>query len=512
MSVLSGLSLAIPFLNYHLGWLSLVCAIPLIHLLEILRKSKAGTARFVFYVWLSGLVMSLICFIWVAQINTDFIAGGLGGNLLVIGALLHFAIAGLACSLGFVPLGYLYKKMRWSVDSDWILLFFPAAWIICEWVRGVAFSAAMLGPNTVIGSNWELQNLGTAISVTPFGFSGRLLGMYGLGFLVILINLSVYRAIFMRRRKEFAAIALSAALLSAVFFLLYRVPDGNRISAGALQIGTDKKTLSNTDVVTGTGNLFEGSQRFDLLVLPEHSEVFKGDTAEKTSQILANSVRSPDSTIVTSRERRVDSSKYNTLTAYNQEGVIKYQRDKQLLIPVGESVPYLYRYFYSMLGKTDEVSMLSGNRETVRGKEPLEAFSAGNISLGAAACSAAMKPSLFRVQVSGGAEILSNSASVTMLEDAPTFHQQSLQITRFVSVSNARPMVQSTKGGYSLIMDNNGRLLEKSSRSESSLLAAEISTNQKVTPYSKLGEWVLYLSMAILAVAGALKFNNRRKR
>lgn len=505
LSIIAGLALSIPFWSYSLGWLVLVALLPFIALLTRLESLKLSRRSSMGYIWMSGLVFLLSTTHWVLQTQPDRWAGLTGwwsiGSMVVI-----YLIFSLVLSLGFVifGLGWVYLKPR--LYQKRIFLVMPALWVMGEWLRSWAVSLIGWGPNTTIGMHWNFGDLGFAASVTPLVFLARLGGLYGLAFVVVIINLCIFWLI-QRRWKLPVIILLLIALGAIIGWWAYKTPTGRPVNVAALQLSTNQDLqIGSIDYHQKLSEL-KPANRADILVLSEYSSIFEGDTKQADSSGIKQLVANSNVPIITSRTRNSEDKQYNAVTVYNSAGEIVYEHDKQFLILVGEAMPSIVGTSIRALGQGGALKI----REISRGVKPAEVYTSNGIKLGIQACSGAISPESYRELVRGGAQILTNSASLSIFAGA-SYHSQAGQMARFMAVSNARPFVQATDGSYSFVIDSNGQLLARSNQKDMQLLSVMVTTNSRRTIYTLLGEWVVWLSTVILIVQGIylLKLNRKR--
>jgi apolipoprotein N-acyltransferase len=500
LSIGAGLVMAIPFLYYQLGWLSLVALLPFFYLLQQLQRHELSKRSTAAYIWLSGWIMMLGVTFWIVQTQPERWAA-LDGWWAIGGLVLTYLIISSVLSFGFVIFGCLYVWLKLRLDQKWVFLLLPAAWVVGEWLRSWLFSLVSVGPNSTIGPHWNFGILGFAASVTPLVYGSRFIGLLGLSFLVVVINLAIWWLLH-RRWKLPVIILLGIVVLSGIGWMAYSQANGKHIKVGTLQLGT------NDDPNFAIGSIKYHEQlrslapekSLDVLVLSEYSEIF-GETTKQQDIDAATAIAvSNDTPIITSRQRHENDRSFNTVTVYRPDSSIAYEHDKQFLIPVGEAMPYLYTYLFRALGRHDAVTATQAGREVNKGKSPAEAYRLDGVMFGSMACSGAIAPELYRGLAADGAGLLTNSASLSIFSKAPTYHQQALQMARFMAVSNARPYVQATDGSISFVLDQNGNWLQKSNQKDLTLLKQEITTNLTKTPYSLFGEWVAWLSLVTVVV------------
>lgn len=507
---LSIVGLSLPFLLYGLGWLSLIGLLPFLYLLQYLAHHKIG--RTLGFWWVVGFGSQIVVLFWMLQTQPERWAGANGW--VAIGALVFGYIAfALTMSAGFVLAGWLYRITKSDLQKPLVFLTLPAAWIIGEFVRSWLFSVISAGPNTTLGPFWNFGALGFAASVTPLIYLSRFVGLWGLSFVVVVINLAIFWLLH-RRYKLPAVILLSIVVLSAAAWLVYKNPSGKEIKAATVQFGNnDSLQIGGVDFHQDLAQKVQGKSA-DMLVLPEYSDIFVESEASTDQAMAHKLLSSENSPIITSTQRNDDNDqRFNDIAVYDSSGGIRHTQDKQFLIPIGEAMPYAFIYLFRATGQGSTIDSQFHEREVTKNPNPDSPYSINDIKIGSLACSGAIGPELYRGLTASGAQMLTNSASLSIFSKAPTYHQQAQQMARFIAVANARPFVQATDGSYSFIIDQNGKWLAKSGQDNLELLIRGIKLNDIKTLYTMLGEWVVLASVVIVSSAAfeAHRKANRRK-
>lgn len=505
--LLSAALLSLPFINYYFGWLSPLGLLPFLYLLKILQDNKVK--KTLGYWWLVGFLSQIVVLVWMLQTQPERWAGATGWS--AIGGLVFGYVAfALVMSAGFVLAGWLYKLSKVNLQNPWVFIVLPAAWVIGEFSRSWLFSIISAGPNTTFGPFWNFGSLGFAASVTPLVFLARLVGLWGLSFVVVVVNLIIFWLI--QKRWKLPIILLAVIMLAtAISWFVYKNPTGKTINVATVQFGNnDSLQIGGVNFHQDLLQKVQG-KRADMLVLPEYSDIFLEDQTPTDKDMAATLLTSQDSPIITSTQTQNsegDSVRHNTLTVYNTAGNVVHEQDKQFLIPIGEAMPYAFIYLFRAIGQGQVIDSQFQGREVTKNPHPDTAYSVSGLNIGSLACSGAIGPELYRGLVGGGAEILTNSASLSIFSGAPTYHQQAQQMARFIAVANARPFVQATDGSYSFITDQNGRWLAKSGQNSLELLIKNVQLNNTKTIYSLLGEWVVLASTLSI---GVIIFVNNKK-
>ncbi len=124
---------------------------------------------------------------------------------------------------------------------------------------------------------------------------------------------------------------------------------------------------------------------------------------------------------------------------------------------------------------------------------PLEA---GGVTVGAFLCSEAMSPSIPRRLARRGARLLANPSTDDWFGGAGPGRIQ-LRTAALRAVENRRPLLRTTPGGYSAIVDAHGRVVRLAELGRPQVLEGTVRSSDVVTLYQRTGD----LPCALLAVA-----------
>lgn len=210
LAIIVGLLMSLPFWHYWLGWTVLLILLPFFYLLKQLDVKKLSNRSKIGYIWVSGWVMLLGVTFWIMQTEPGRWTG-LMGWLSITLLILTYMLFSLILSLGFVLFGIGWVKLKIRFEQKRVFLVLPALWIVCEWLRGWIFSIISIGPDSLTGPHWNFGNLGFAASVTPLVFVGRFVGLLGISFIVVVINLCIYWLI--QKRWKLPVIILASIFL-----------------------------------------------------------------------------------------------------------------------------------------------------------------------------------------------------------------------------------------------------------------------------------------------------------
>jgi apolipoprotein N-acyltransferase len=492
-----GVILSLPFLRAWLGWLSFISLLPLLYYMLWLGRKKTPPRKVIKYIWLVGMVFMAITVSWMFQLNTIGLLQDPVTKLIFIPFTLGLMV--LFFSVGFWVFGWLYVKLKASLDSKNSFWLIPAIWVVGEFARSILFSIGMLGEGGSVGIHWNFGAFGMAASMTPMVFGSRLVGMFGLSFLVVLANLAIFQIV---RRKFIwtSAVCLAlCALFSLAGYLIYSNPSSKSpTKLGIVHLGpNDHNGYSNNLIDASAKN----NSKAGVIIFPEYSHLFEQQTdAQSDKKLLDQITDGPGARIITTRSVAEGNKETNAIVEIDSNNQEFSRQGKTFLIPGGEYIPYLYRGILIASGNSQLIAHHEGEYTIYQSNKPIEPLSIKGNKYGVLACSGIIAPEFYRDLVNRGADVLVNSASLSTMGMGKEFFEQAYQMARFQAVANARTMIQSARGEKSFVMDQNGSIRTQNVGQEATYMLGYFYPNTYKTPYSRLGEWVVLVSaIALLA-------------
>ncbi|MDP2705172.1 MAG: nitrilase-related carbon-nitrogen hydrolase [Patescibacteria group bacterium] len=496
LPLLSGLLLSLSLERPYFWWVVLLAQIPFFVFLEITGNQNKNTRREVFLGgWLLGFVFFSLTFRFILY----SFPGGWAGVHNTLSAAPLFAIAWLGTSL-FVSLPFgLFGLLSLKFLKIFPFITLPSLWILSEYFRAVLFGVFAWGPGATLGPHWTFGDLGYVFIDTPIVFWSRLVGLYGLSFLVVCINFFLFRIF----KKEFRLI------FPVTLFLLFLFYAPNLF----FQEGPQEKPLNialvHTEKLLGSlsqddfSSLWEkaitkekGFQQPDVVIFPEGGTLFSDDS-NKTLLENIFSKKDTDGLIITSSVVSYESGTKERMIYRTQNNEILSVQDKTFLIPGGEYLPVILKAFLYFQDKT-LLERFSSSRTRIPGDVLEMPVPFGDTKIGALMCSGIVSPSLYRSLANKGAEILVNSASQIVFRNEPFFLRQIKTMARFQAVSTARPFLQASNGGQSFFIDSRGDVIKESSSFEDQILFVQVSPSETKTPYTRFGDWPVIISLSVL--------------
>ena len=502
LASLSAILLIISFPDFNLWPLAWVALVPL--LICIARRPQ-GTPAFI-----AGLMMGTLFFFgschWLsyAMVRYGGIPAPIAYMLLVPGALV----------VGFFPAVFAmvmaHAVKRWGKGAFFLA---PFVWAAFEWAR--------LG---VTGQLWNAIGYSQAYQPALIQ-AARWGGVYGVGFLILIINAAVAYAVMLRTARALliaaGAVALVAVVITLSFYSSTRGTSAGTVGAETVVVGlqpdvpmepvestaemnalmlrhlqmsesalrsweegefeTDGKTVAQD--VARRKQLAEARSRMSRVVIwPESPMNFQYAKDSEFREIVRSfTTKNRTSVLFNSLEPAPMGGAYNAAVMVNEEGRAVAQYDKIRLLPFGEYVP-LPRW----LPGVSLVPVMVGDF-TPGAEYPLMPL--GETRAGVFICFESAFPSIARRFTDEGADVLINISNDGYLGPTPVMRQH-LANAVFRAVENGRPVLRVTNTGITAFISERGEVRDATPGFEAATRTWTVrraESNSK-TFYTKRGE------------------------
>ncbi|MBW1729955.1 MAG: apolipoprotein N-acyltransferase [Deltaproteobacteria bacterium] len=502
VALLSGLALAASLPPSPFDWLAWFSLAPLFRLLE---NKTIGPAFRLGWIW--GVAHFLALIYWIV------VALGHYGNLSAITSLVPLALLVFYLALYpalFCCMAVLFRNT--TLSFVWISL----AWVALEYGRA----------RVLTGFPWCLAGY------SQYGHHlliqvAKLTGVYGISFIIVLVNWLCYRVLLASRRASSQDLSIAIALtgLCIAGTLLYgyhclnNQPFHNSrslkdVTVAIVQPGIDQSVKWNPRFQRQTMELYEHLSRKaakshpDLLVWPETATPF----FFQDNKILAAKVTSLTKEFQTpllfgspAYKRTVDGIRYFNrayLLRPDQKALQHY--DKVHLVPFGEYVP-LRRFLFFV----NKLVPGAGDFQSGSRVNPLRL---DDISCGVLICFEAIFPELARVQMQKGANMLVNLTNDAWFGKTSAPYQH-LAMAVFRAVENSVPLIRAANTGFSAFIDASGRIQKKSGLFTKEVLidTVQVPSAFHPTPYTRYGDIFAKGSILISLMALILSLLFRRR-
>ncbi len=485
LALLSGLLLVLSFPAVNYSLLSAVAVAPL---LVALTQARGRAEQ-----WLLGTLAG--CVFW-------------GGTCYWVYDVMHryahlSAPAAAAIFIGF----FVAKGMHTGIFAvlaapllkrPWAMPAVAAAWVAVEGTHQFIFTWLHLG-NAAAG-------MSVVARAAPYT------GVYGLSFVLMMMNTAAVLAILRRPRRELAWLLLVP--------LLYALPSVPERREGRETVRLIQPNIHPDEVVEGRWTRrraaehrarmaalsrgFEGefdTERPSIIIWPEYTipayyfddpdfELFITELARRTgAYLIFNSVgfrRTEDGT-----------RPLNSAVTLDPDGNMIAHYSKRFLVPFGEFVPWPFSLFI------DRITVEAGDFLPGEG---LALAPVGDHTVGTFICYESVFAGGVREFTAGGAEVLVNISNDSWYGRTAARHQH-LLIARMRALENRRWVLRATNDGITSIIDPAGRLQGRLPSFKEGVLTGRFSYESDLTWFSRFGEWFWWLSMVGTAVA--LTFSRR---
>lgn len=485
--------LSLIFIYTSLSWLVFIALLPLLIFINQVKNGGGSKIKSILTIWLSGFLFFLIAQIWMLLIDTSSWAAVEGASALVALSFCWIYVS-FAYSFAFLIFGWASIKLPFKLTSWISVLIVPSIWVVGEFVRSYLYSIFTWGPEAIIGAHWNFANLGFAAIDTPLGFASRIVGLFGLSFIVVAINIALFNLIYKKYTRSL--IIILTCFLIALFGSSFFNSKQPSISIAYVQL----KEYS-TDYGPRLIEIIKSSSKNttpDILVLPEESQFHLLSPTERSEITEAVFGNSNGYIITTAFSNTPSGRQIPVLQYFDTKGRIISTQQKNFLIPVGEYLPLALETVMNISGNSEAITAHKQTRLHKRGEKPESPVYINETSIGALACSGVLSPYLYRDLANQGAEVFVNSAALDIFAKSDIYYDQTQNIVRFQAIANGRPFVHSAMGGDSYILDSRGNYLTYSKPRELAYRVSNITPSSRQTIYTKLGEYFVPLSLLLL--------------
>jgi apolipoprotein N-acyltransferase len=496
-AVLSGILMAAAFPKWNYSFLLVIGLMPLMWALEG-KSLKAAFGLGLVY----GLAHYAALLYWIVYVTHVF------GHLplpVALGILLLLA-AYLSLFRAVWALG-----VNWGAARGLSLLWWgPALWVVNDFGQTYFFFN---------GFPWDF--LGNGLYLHPLLLQvADLTGVYGLTFLLVLLNASLYRVLAPprtwrnRRWGHLWVVGLLAALW--VGYGYYRLGEVQKQEAQApkLKVAVVQGNIKQgekwkKEMVQATleryAELTRKVKGAQLIIWPETSAPFFFlRTPDLSAQVQAIAKESGASLLFGSPawELTPEGERYfNRAYLLSPEGSVLGYYDKAHLVPYGEYIPL--RRLFPFIGKM--VPMVGDFAE---GPEGATVSLPDGVPLGVLVCYESIFPKLSRAQVQNGAKLLVNITNDAWFgKTAAAYQHMSMAVLR--CVENRVCLARAANTGISCFIDARGRILWQSQINVPEAHALDLPLLPGGSFYTRFGD-VFAWACVVLAALGLIFARRRR--
>jgi apolipoprotein N-acyltransferase len=368
----------------------------------------------------------------------------------------------------------------------------PAAWVLCEWMRGWAFT----------GFPW--LSLGYSQVASPLAGLAPLAGVHGVGLAVAVTAAALAAAVGTPRRTAAAMLLVAGAvwaLGAAAGTAQWTRPDGPALRAALVQgnVALERKWRAEErgTIIEHYLSLSEDVAGADVILWPEAAiPGFLHDLGEPFWERLRRLTGQGSTVMFGALERDLDAPGkpyYNVVVAVDAGGRHLYR--KRHLVPFGEYLPLsgLFGWLLDYLSiPMSDFAAWSG----VQGPLP-----AGAVRVGVSICYEDAFGAEAR-RVLPGASVLANFSEDAWFGDS-LGPRQRLDMARMRALESGRPALRVANTGISAAFDAGGREIARTRQFVVDVLPVSVQPRQGATPYVRTGDApVLGVALALAGLGG----------
>ncbi len=477
LAVFSGFLLTAAFPPGYFSFMAWVALIPLLKAIE----NRSGFSAFKLGV-IAGLTHFLSLIYWIIVVLEHY------GQLGFIISLIALVLLSFYLSLFIGLFSCLTAFLK---DSRLFVLLMACFWVGLEYAKG----------HFLTGFPWCL--LGYSQFEHPYIIQiADLFGVYGVSFLVAIVNGVLYRTVFRTARPAgrvlqweiiFAAILLVGTLAYGSYRLSnISIENDNtkKINAAIIQGNIDQSLKWNPQFQKQTVLTYESLTRStfsfepQLIVWPETSLPFFFQNNRDFTPLILSMTKESDATLIFGSPafKRTKAHVEFFNRAYMIEARAQHvsHHDKIHLVPFGEYVPL--KQFLPFIHRLVESA---GDFTPGTSTTPLKS---DGFSVGILICFEAIFPELARDLAANGANILVNLTNDAWygMTSAPFQH---LSMAVFRCVENRRPMLRAANTGISAFIGIDGRIQETSDLFKEAVLMGAVSIpSSRKSLYTRIGD------------------------
>ena len=476
------LALAFPRTDWSGGaWIALA---PLI-VLALLRRPRAALALG----WFGGFVFFLLLLRW---LNFTFrVYSAIPWPLTWLPTMLLAAYCGLYVGLFAGVVSWLAGR-RSALAG---VVAAPFLWVASEWLRGWVLGGFPWGS---LGYSQYRQL--AVIQVAELG------GVYAVSFVVLAVNAALASTVVLPARRSAGALGVAALLVGGTLaFGVARLAEPARASAETVLVAVMQPSIEqplkwDVKYAETTLQIYFGLTREagrghpDLIVWPETASptILRGDPVLLVAlRDLSHGLGAPLLVGSVDAEGVSPPTYRNTAFLLDERGILN-RYDKIHLVPFGEYVPL-----------SSVIGFVRGWAEFIADLEPgsrTEVFSGPPAPFGTVICYEGIFPALVRRFVRNGARFMVNMTNDAWFghTDGPLQH---LGMYPFRAVEHRTAIVRAANTGVSAFIAPSGAIVRSLPLFARGTMTGRVPLRSRQTLYTRLGDWLAYLALAVSAAA-----------
>ncbi|MGQ7843843.1 apolipoprotein N-acyltransferase [Granulosicoccus sp. 3-233] len=377
---------------------------------------------------------------------------------------------------------------RWRLPDSPVTnaVLFAAMWALSELLRGKVLD----------GFPWIL--VGYSQTSGPMGSLAPVMGVYGIGFLVVLLaTMLVVLALGSWRQRAASAVTMIAVALTATLSagLSFSSPVGEPLAVRMVQANIPQEMKFSperlrTAISQYTGMTKQpGWQDIDLVVWPETAIPTYFDRVDAGMRPFIQSLDARGIDVLSGGFQRDGDKVYN---AVRQLGGDRALYEKRHLVPFGEYMPL--RFVLDFAARFIDIPM----SDLSAGSGPHEPLYLQGTAVGVSICYEDVYGEEMRALLPAS-QILVNVSNDAWFGDSAAPHQHE-QKARMRAREFARPLVRVTNTGVSSAIDHQGNIQGRIQHDVQGILDVQVQPRSGLTPYARTGNWPVFVICLLLCL------------
>jgi apolipoprotein N-acyltransferase len=495
-ALFSGILLFLSFPKFGLGFIAWIAFVPLF----IVLRDVVSIRRALFLGWITGLTACIGIIYWITYVVWNY------GHLpLYLGVTIMLLLACyLSVYIALFAAGIVYFRKKTP-----LCFIAPVLWVCLEYLKSQLFT----------GFPWE--NLGYSQFNNIFFIQiADIVGVFGLSFLIILLNTAFFEIITERSKKSFALAASVLILWSGVYAygilrinqIDQRLKDAPAMEVSLIQGNIDQSIKWNENFQKETIRIYEDlSLRHPpanggLIVWPETAVPFNfQDENDLHRQVKELSVKAKSWFIFGSMSYAPGSENtdyYNSAYLLSPQGDIRGKYDKVHLVPYGEYVPL--RTIFPFIS-----SLAAGIGDFAEGKG-FYPLTLDERKIGVMICYEGILPEAARMYKNDAAELLVNITNDAWFGTTSAPYQH-LSMSIFRAVETRLYLVRAANTGISAIVDPTGKILAQTEIFKKDEIHGKIKFIALPTFYARYGDLLVGACFICLIIFFLWRLKGRKK-
>jgi apolipoprotein N-acyltransferase len=497
LSVVSGVLLFLSFPKFDLNILVWVSLVPLLFAVQGKNLREALWMGLV-----TGFVYNVGILYWVSFVIVQY-----GYLPLYLGIFIMLLLAlYLSLYVSIFSAGIVYFRKRGFPE----IVVAPVLWSCLEYGKS----------HLLTGFPWEnlaysLHDMISFIQIIDIS------GVYGLTFIIVVVNCAVYDIMSMTvetRKKVIYELSVIAIAVMLIFgYGVYRL---NQVEHAMEGKKTDKIAIiqGNIDQTVKWNNKYQkdtleiyknlslpcAKSGVRLIVWPETAApIFFQNIDDKHRFIISIAQEAKSYLLFGSPSYRTENGmNYFSNSAYliSPSGNIEGRYDKMHLVPYGEYVPLRKVFFF--------LEKLVVGVGDFRPGEVLAPLMMDGEKIGVLICYEGIFPEISRQYHSMGVSLLVNITNDAWFGTSSAPYQH-LTMTAFRAIENRRYIIRAANTGISALIKPTGAIISRTGLLERTVLNGTVTYLNQGTFYARYGDMFIYICFIAITVIGLLSLKRR---